>query len=81
MELTIIISSTATTIFSFIIIGILKHIVKKIDIAKNDSRLANHKIESLVDANSEIHGNGTFRELYDKNLARKIKEDNFVYRN
>jgi len=70
----------AASILSAVAVGLLKHMVRKIDENNNRQRLTNYKMEAMVDATSQQFGNGDFRRNYDSILIQKMKEDNFIYK-
>jgi len=69
-----------TTVLSSLALIFLKHITKKIDRSNNRGRLMNYKIETLVDCTADQFGNGKFRNNFDKVLEKKMKEDDFIYK-
>lgn len=72
--------SVAATLLGAIAIAILQHIVKKIDRANNRQRLTTYKIDALVETLSPEFGNGEFGKRFERNIQRKMDEDDFIYK-
>jgi len=72
--------TVATTVLSSVALLVLKHITKKIDRSSNRGRLMNYKIDSLVECTSDQFDNGDFKKNFDNTLKKKMKEDDFLYK-
>lgn len=68
------------SVLGAVMILLLKHIIKKIDVNNNRQRLTSYKMEAMVDATSQQFGNGEFRKNYDSILISKMRQDNFIYK-